>query len=103
MTSKYLEDEAKKLGIGRAELSFDGMGINGPDKYRSRLATFTHQEGAEQYGKLFAAAPDMLAVLREFVEDTNGLREHLEEEWPDLLVTLDHARAAIAKAEGTKP
>lgn len=42
-------------------LSFDGKGINGPDEYRSRVATFQTDEAAAQYGPLFAAAPDLLA------------------------------------------
>ena len=47
------------------ELSFDGCGINGPDEYRTRLATFATPRGddAIKYGPMFAASPDMLAAL----------------------------------------
>lgn len=47
------------------ELSFDGCGINGPDEYRTRLATFATPRGddARKFGPMFAASPDMLAAL----------------------------------------
>ena len=54
----------------RKELSFDGFGINGPDEFRSRLATFAPEAGSrtkeviKHYGKLFENAPEMLALLR---------------------------------------
>lgn len=48
----------------RPELSYDGRGINGPDEYRSRIATFTSDTAGDQYGKLFAAAPAMLAACK---------------------------------------
>jgi hypothetical protein len=46
-----------------SQLSFDGFGINGPDKYRTRLATFANDEAGKAYGKLFEASPDLLAAL----------------------------------------
>lgn len=56
----------------RSELSFDGFGINGPDEYRTRLATFQltpgfeleRAEWAKKYGPMMAAAPEMLAALK---------------------------------------
>lgn len=48
----------------RPELSFDGHGINGPDAYRSRIATFTNADAADAYGKLFANAPNLLAACK---------------------------------------
>lgn len=48
----------------RRELSYDGRGINGPDEYRSRIATFTSDAAGDKYGKLFEAAPEFLAALR---------------------------------------
>jgi len=46
------------------ELSFDGYGINGPDEYRTRLATFRERsDESRKYGPLFAAAPDMERAL----------------------------------------
>lgn len=47
----------------RPQLSFDGKGINGPDEFRSRIATFTSEELASVYGPQFAAAPQVLRVL----------------------------------------
>jgi hypothetical protein len=44
-------------------LSFDGKGINGPDEYRSRLATFQSDEAAKQYGHMFAGAPELRTAL----------------------------------------
>lgn len=73
----------------RPELSFDGMGINGPDEYRSRIATFATGEAARKYGPLFAAAPDLLASLREVMQEVG--------QYDDPAVHK-RAKAAIAKA-----
>lgn len=48
------------------DLSFDGCGINGRDEYRTRIATFSND--ADKYGKLFAAAPDLLEALSQAME-----------------------------------
>ncbi len=57
---------------GRPELSFDGCGINGPDEYRTRLATFERArwdtEQVKHYGRLFAAAPELLTMCVEMRE-----------------------------------
>lgn len=53
-------------------LSFDGKGINGPDEYRTRIATFTSAEAARKYGPMFEAAPEMFRALKAiecFAED----------------------------------
>ena len=47
------------------QLSFDGKGINDNDVYRSRIATFTNEDKANTYGKLFAASPELLNTLRD--------------------------------------
>lgn len=51
----------------RKELSFDGFGINGPDEFKTRLATFNLKSYSDlqikHYGKLFAASPDMIMLL----------------------------------------
>jgi hypothetical protein len=50
----------------KKELSFDGFGINLPDEYRTRLATFERihsRETVDKYGKLFAAAPELLEAV----------------------------------------
>lgn len=83
----------------RPELSFDGFGINGPDEYRSRIATFTKREdgttAGAKYGPLFAAAPEMLAVLRLIVTDAEKAVNPAAR-----MFGYAEARAAIAKAEG---
>lgn len=52
----------RKTEQPRPTLTFDGCGINGPDEYRSRLATFTNREEGKRWGHLFAAAPELLEV-----------------------------------------
>jgi hypothetical protein len=47
-------------------LSFDGKGVNDLDEvYAQRIATFSCQTDGEKFGNLFAAAPDMLALLKD--------------------------------------
>ena len=48
------------------------------------------------------AAENMLAVLQEFVSDVDavGGGPYLGYEWPDLCITYNKARAAIASAIG---
>lgn len=50
--------------MARKQLSYDGFGINGPDKYRSRIATFRLAEHGPKYGPLFEKAPEMLKLLK---------------------------------------
>ena len=80
---------------GRPELTFDGCGINGPDEYRTRIATFT--SGAGKYGPLFAAAPALLNCLRH-------LEAELQAEFGEVPAGVDawmaQARVAITQAEG---
>lgn len=103
----------------RLPFSFDGFGINGCDVYRSRLATFTPAASEDQrrvLGPLFAAAPDLLAALKDAcashevqaatarsyaranqnAKANTGLAEELER-------NVGLYRAAIAKAEGRQP
>lgn len=75
--------------MDRPTLSHDGKGINGPDKYRTRLATFASEDAADVYGEMFAAAPELLAALRVLLERYTF---HEQDE--------EQARTAIAKAEG---
>ena len=40
------------------------------------------------------------AALEEFVQDIASVpRDHVKEDWPDLLITYDKARAALGLAE----
>jgi hypothetical protein len=56
----------------RSTFTFDGFGINGPDEYRSRLATFTRAGYAYPgLGPLLEAAPDLAEALRGMVETFN--------------------------------
>lgn len=87
----------------RSALSFDGLGINGPDAYRSRLATFTTPDAATQWGPMLAAAPEMLAALEGVVTwarlyglDVMPYRIGCPTEQPDIA----RARLAIARARG---
>lgn len=45
-----------RIPTKQTTLSFDGKGINGPDEYRSRIATFADDKAAKEYGEVFAAA-----------------------------------------------
>ena len=93
----------------RSTFNFDGRGINGPDEYRSRLATFTDAGNAYPgLGPLLAAAPETAAErdrLREVNADLIAALEGLEpmfcNDGPLLQVyatEIAQARAAIAKA-----
>lgn len=76
-------------------LSFDGCGINGRDEYRTRLATFAKVRSPEarEFGPLFAASPDMLAVLVSISQDLADLGEIHSE-------TLRQIPLVIARARG---
>lgn len=77
------------------ELSYDGHGINDlRSEYAPRIATFVSADDGERFGKLFAAAPDMLASLK-------NIYAHLVNGDNARAVMTELARAAIAKAEGT--
>jgi hypothetical protein len=56
----------------------------------------------QELGRLFAAAPDMLAALRCIVSDSSGLLSAVDDEGHELTqplrADLERARAAIAKA-----
>lgn len=62
------------------ELSYDGCGINGPDEYRTRLATFAtpRSDDARHFGPLFAASPDMHAALTVIIDRLEAWAEHSE-------------------------
>ncbi len=79
-------------------LSYDGCGINGPDEYRTRIATFTNKRSKESdyYGRLFAASPDLLTKLETMVSVFN------QEEIDPLqaFIAIEQARAALAAAKG---
>ncbi len=83
-------------------LSFDGKGINGPDEFRTRLATFITDEDAKSYGPLFAAAPDLLAALEAIMSLVKVSDEMLGQGFGNQVnltrFQIQDARAAIAKA-----
>lgn len=73
-------------------LSFDGFGINGTDQYRSRLATLTQYGQKQNVGPLFAAAPELLEALEEFLAcgPNAGHNQDL----------IDQAKKSVSKAKG---
>jgi hypothetical protein len=87
------------MNATRPTFTFDGFGINGPDEYRSRLATFTPAGHAyPNLGALLESAPDLLAELVRIVDSYAALIRDT-----DWVVThgadIERARAVIAKAE----
>ncbi len=79
----------------RPTLTFDGWGINGPDDYRPRLATFENWEHGKNWGPLLAAAPelrDALAGMLEWARRVKGSNPGPE---------IGAALKAIAKAKGS--
>lgn len=100
---EHVKPQFKTPTQTRPELSFDGKGINGPDEYRERVATFRNDEGARKYGPLFAAAPDLLAALQALSSTARTFRNVPKEEqdWGPLDdEALEAAFDAIAKATG---
>lgn len=87
--------DKKSRDCSRAELSFDGFGINGPDEYRSRIATF--QEGAgkliAKYGPMFATAPELLAHIKASIDQDEVFGPQEWEDWNT------KAKELVAKAE----
>ncbi len=81
-------------------LSFDGKGINGPDEYRSRLATFTSDKAATEYGALFEASPALLAALKAMVSSRWLSIDADINRTPEAVALRSLACAAIDKAEG---
>ena len=61
--------------MSRNKLSFDGNGVNDNDEYRSRIATFTNEDMAKKYGKIFEAAPELLEALEIIKLRTSGYRD----------------------------
>ena len=81
----------------RPTLTFDGCGINGPDEYRTRLATFTDREQGKAWGSLLAAAPELLEALEEaatWMDDDKG------GDLPHTDPMMRRIYSAIAKARG---
>lgn len=81
-------------------LRFDGCGINGGDKYASRIATFAKIRGddANHYGPLFAASPEMSDLLLRISRSAC-----LDQRLGDRCICFScEAGRLIAKAEGGK-
>lgn len=66
------ESESRRRG-----LSFDGFGINGPDDYASRVATFANDEAARFYGPIFARAMETVRERDEARAERDNAREAL--------------------------
>lgn len=77
------------------KLNFDGHGINGWDKYMSRIATFTEHGKKMELGNLFASAPDLLEAC---------IEAHQQAEAGEILGIgkIELLRNAISKAKGGK-
>ena len=88
--------------MARSELTFDGKGINGPDEYRSRVAAFANAAAAEEYGALFAAAPELLSALTALAEYADSALSEISDQdtgwFYQLSAAAGKARAVIAKA-----
>jgi trehalose/maltose hydrolase-like predicted phosphorylase len=88
------------------ELSFDGHGINGPDEYRTRIATFNWSNPlAKNYTTLFEAAPELLAMLTRLTEKVSRVNEIQHngvtvcaEDWAELYQMENESKGIIAKA-----
>ena len=83
----------------KPELSFDKKGINGPDEYRERVATFTNDADAKKYGPLFEAAPELLGALKALVKDAEALVKDLNPPKGTTLVSISNAKKIL---RGTK-
>ena len=90
----------------RHELSYDSHGINGPDEYRSRIATFAPGPARDKYGPLFEAAPELLAALQSAV-NLLSWGEAFNSDLPDATTAeknaakkVDEFKAIIARAQG---
>lgn len=90
--------QTKDIQAGeRTQLSYDGKGINGPDEFRSRIATFANNDAAYEYGTLFAAAPIMLKALK----DVRDSYQQMFDSMPVAFQTYDHiVNEAIEAAQG---
>jgi hypothetical protein len=83
--------------LSRPTLSFDGCGINGPDEYRSRIATFTNYDFAATYGHQLAAAPELLKACSEFIAfgkaggDTSWHSKAAQDFFYAMMVAIGHA------------
>ncbi len=85
------------------KLSYDGKGINdASDAYCPRIATFSSGLTADEFGPLFEAAPELLAlaklIIKEWEADTTDVARGA------LIARLSQyakeARDVIKKAEG---
>jgi hypothetical protein len=81
----------------RPELTYDGHGINGPDEYRTRVVNFQTQADADKYGKLLAAAPDLLAACKRISKALRNAPHETQKAYQGILTDIDNA---ITKAEG---
>lgn len=91
----------------RPKLTFDGCGINGPDEYRTRLATFNRTPDftdaiINRYGELFASAPETRAAAGALAAALRGLANiatHPKCTMADRQLFAREAREALAQWE----
>ncbi len=82
------------MNATRPELSYDGKGINGPDEYRARIATFDNAQAAKHYGPMFAAAPELVAACEGMLEWARRVKQI--NPGPEIVDAMN----ALAKAKG---
>lgn len=87
----------------RPELNYDGIGINGPDEYRTRVASFDKQADADKYGPLFAAAPEMYKTLECAMYTMIAIAKHHQpgNRKNMLLTQIKAAHDTLNKAKGS--
>ena len=87
----------------REQFSFDGYGINGPDEYRSRIATFVNTDIGAQYGPYFAKACNAYnsnqALIGELVAACQVALDNLAPKYSSDHIVIRSLRAAL-KAGG---
>lgn len=76
-------------------LSFDGLGINSCDTYRSRIATFERDQLGDWLGRAMAQAPAMRGLLFEAERFLSGFED--DDTQPEVRELLNRMRCTIAQ------
>lgn len=94
--------------------SYDGFGINGPDEYKTRIATFSQHANRKElndvYGPLFAVAPDLKRECDLAADALDWTIDQLQDNVPlapwalglidGLMARMKSLEAVLARAEG---